>query len=80
MYEKSYNEWFITGENKYWSIDMEKNEKKKFKVEARIIDNKVLGYEYTPLDNNAHPRKDIILVVCGTMLVSIVSILSCTYY
>ena len=42
MYKKLYNKWFITGENKYWSIDLAKNEKKNFKVEARIIDKKFL--------------------------------------
>ena len=27
VYENSYNKWFITGENKYWSIDMVEKEK-----------------------------------------------------
>ena len=78
MYRKSYNNWFITGKKKYWSIDLAKNEKKKFKVEARMIDNKVLGYEYVPLDDNAHLRKYIIRVVDGTMVVSVVGMLICT--
>ena len=43
VYEESYIKWFITSENKYWSIDLEKNEKKNFKVEARMIDNNFLG-------------------------------------
>ena len=44
VYKKSYNKWFITIKNKYWSIDLAEKENKKFKVGARIIDNKVLGY------------------------------------
>ena len=75
VYEKLYNKWFITGENKYWSIDMANNEKKKFKVEAIIVNNKVLGYEDVPLDNHAHLSKDIIHVFDGTMVVYIVGML-----
>ena len=40
VYEKSYNKCFITRENKYRSIDMENNEKNKFKVEPRMMDKK----------------------------------------
>ena len=78
VYKKSYNKWFITGKNKYWSIDLAKNEKKKFKGKAGMIDNKVLGYEDVPLDDHAHLSKDIIHVVDGTMVVSVVVMLSCT--
>ena len=53
-------------------------EQKKFIVEARMIDNKVLGYEDVPLDNHAHLSKDIISVVDGTMVVSVVGMLSRT--
>ena len=78
MYKKSYNKWFITGENKYWSINLAKNEKKKFKVEARIIDEKVLGYEDVPLGDHAHLSKDIIRVIDGTIVLSVVGMLSRT--
>ena len=78
VYEKLYNKWFITGENKYWSIDLAKNEKKPLKVEARMIDKKVLGYEDVPLDNYARLSKDIIRLVDGTVVVYIVGMLTCT--
>ena len=78
VYEKLYNKWFITGENKYWSIDLTKNEKKNYKVEDRTIDNKVLGYGDVPLDDHAHLRKDIIRVVDENMVVSVVGMLSRT--
>ena len=64
--------------NKNWCIDLAKNEKKKLKIEARIIDNKVLGYEDIPLDDHAHLSKDIISVVDGTMVVYVVGMLSRT--
>ena len=80
MYNKSYNKWFITGEKNYWYIDLEKNENKNFKVGARIIDNKVLGYEDVPLGDHVHLSKYIIRVFYGTMVVSIVGILSRTLY
>ena len=75
VYKKLYNKWFTTGEKKYWSMDLAKNEKKKFKVEARMIDNKVLGYEDVLLDSHVHLSKYIIRVVYGTMIVSFVSML-----
>ena len=54
---------------------MAKNENKQFKVETRMIDNKVLGYEDVPLDDHAHLIKDIIRVVDETMMVYIVGML-----
>ena len=76
MYNKSYNKWFITGEKNYWYIDLEKNENKNFKVGARIIDNKVLGYEDVPLGDHVHLSKYIIRLFDGTMVVSLVGIIS----
>ena len=71
VYKKLYNKWFTTGEKKYWSMDLAKNEKKKFKVEARMIDNKVLGYEDVLLDDHANMIKYIIHAVDVTMVVSV---------
>ena len=76
VYKKSYNKWFINVKKKYWYIDLAKNEKKNFKVEDRMIDNKVLGNEDVPLDDHSHLRKDTICVVGGTMVVSAVGMLN----
>ena len=73
-----YNKWFITVEKKNWSIDLAEKVKEKFKVEARMIDNKVLGYAYVPLGDHAYLSKYIISVVDGTMVVSVVGMLSST--
>ena len=43
-----------------------------------MIDNKVLVYEDVPLDDHAHLRKDIIRVVDGTIVVSVVGMISRT--
>ena len=75
VYEKSYNKWFITGENKCWLIDLTKNKTKEFKVEARIIDNKVLVYEDVPIDDHARLSKDIIRVVYSNMVIYVVGML-----
>ena len=43
-----------------------------------MIDNKVLGYEDFPIDDHAHLTKDIIHVVDGIVVVSVVGMLSRT--
>ena len=50
---------------------MAEKEKKKFKIQARIIDNKVLGYEDVLLDDHANMIKYIIHAVDVTMVVSV---------
>ena len=71
-----YNKWFITVEKKNWSIDLAEKVKEKFKVEARMIYNKVLGYEDILLDFHARLSKDIICVIDGTMVVFVVGMIS----
>ena len=78
VYKKSYNKQFITGKNKYWYIDLAEKENKKFKVEAIMIDNKVLRYEDVPIDDHAHLGKYIIRIVNGSIVVYIVGMLSST--
>ena len=78
VYKKSYNKQFITGKNKYWYIDLAEKENKNFKVEAIMIDNKVLGYEDFPIDDHTQLTKDIIHVVDGIVVVSVVGMLSRT--
>ena len=43
-----------------------------------MIYKKVLGYEDVPLDYHAHMRKDIIRVVDGTTVVSVVDTMRST--
>ena len=43
-----------------------------------MIDNKFLGFEDVPLDNHSHLSKDIIRVIDGTIVLSVVGMLSCT--
>ena len=45
-----------------------------------MIDNKILRYEDVPPDDHTYLSKDIIHVVDGTMVVSVVGMLRSTHY
>eukprot|EP00978_Attheya_sp_CCMP212_P038765 scaffold195482_cov45-Attheya_sp.AAC.2 len=72
VFEKSYNKWFMTGEKKKWSPEMAEKEKKKYRVEARMLKEDVLGYEDIDIHENDHRRKDIICIADGSMVVAVV--------
>jgi hypothetical protein len=57
-------------------IGESENKNKKFKLEARMANDKVLGDKDVPLDDHDHLSKDIIRLVDGTMVVSVVDVLS----
>ena len=76
MFEKSYNKWFMTGEKKRWSPEMAENEKNKYRFEARILKEDILGYEDIAVNEIDHRRKDIICISDGSMVVAVVRKLS----
>eukprot|EP00978_Attheya_sp_CCMP212_P020668 scaffold59431_cov46-Attheya_sp.AAC.1 len=47
-------------------------EKKKYRVEARMLKEDVLGYEDVHLHENDHRQKDIIRIADGSMVVAVV--------
>ena len=50
---------------------MEEIEKKKFKFQARMVDDDLLMYVDVPLDNKDHSHKDIARIVDGSMIISV---------
>jgi hypothetical protein len=51
---------------------MEEKEKKKYRVEARMLKEDVLGYEDIEIHDNNHRHKDIVRIADGSMVVSVV--------
>ena len=76
VFEKSYNKWFMTGEKKRWSPEMAEKEKKKYRFEARMLKEDILGYEDIAINEIDHRRKDIIRIADGSMVVAVVGKLS----
>jgi len=72
VYEKSYNKWFMTEKKKKWMPNMEKEEKKKFKFQARMVVDEVGVYVDVSLDDKGHPRNDKVRIVDGAMVVAVV--------
>ena len=51
---------------------MEEKEKTKFKIEARMLSEDVLGYKDVALNASGHRNKDIVRVVDGSMVLAVV--------
>eukprot|EP00978_Attheya_sp_CCMP212_P018892 scaffold52213_cov32-Attheya_sp.AAC.1 len=62
----------MTGDKKKWSPDMAEKEKKKYRVEARMLKEDALGYEDIELHDNDHHRKVIIRIADGGMVIAVV--------
>ena len=64
------------GEKKRWSPEMAEKGKKKYRFEARILKEDILGYEDIAINEIGHRRKDIIRIADGSMVVAVVRKLS----
>ena len=59
-----------------WSPEMAEKEKKKYRFEARMLKEYILGYEDISMNEIDHRRKDIICIADGSMVVAVVGNLS----
>ena len=72
VYDKYLNKWFMTGEKKRWGQSMSKEEKKKYKVGLRMIEEDLVDdYDDVALDSTAFKDKDICKVINGNDIVGV---------
>jgi hypothetical protein len=72
VFDKLYNKWFMTGEKKAWSPLMKDEDKKRYKVRIRMIDDGALWqYDDIPLDGNSYQSKQIYRIVPGNEIVAV---------
>ena len=72
LYEKPYNKWFMSGEKKAWGDKMKTEDKKKYKIAIRMIEEGVLtDFDDVDLTDSRYDIKDIFRIVDGTDIITV---------
>lgn len=72
MYDKYYNKWFMTGENKSWGAAVTKNEKKRYKMAIRMVEDGALDkYDYVCPCGDEYSRKEVFRIVDGNAIIDV---------
>ena len=73
LYDKSYNKWWMTGENQKWSTTMKAEDKKKYKLAVRMVEKGVTEGDYNDVEfgNDNFDLKEVRLVVDGSEITGI---------
>ena len=72
MYDKYYNKWFMTGENKSWGAAVTKNEKKRYKMAIRMVEDGALDkYDYVCPCGDEYSRKEVFRIVDGNTIIDV---------
>jgi len=72
LYDKSYNKWWMSGEEKHWTESMKDEEKKKYKLAVRMLQDGVLeDYDDVPLTSELYNRKEICKLIDGSQVTAV---------
>ena len=72
LYEKSYNKWFVSGENKARGDTMKTEDKKKFKIAIHMIEEGVFtDFDDFDLTDYRYDLKYICRIVDGTDIIAV---------
>ena len=72
VYDKYYNKWFMTAEEKRWGPSVSVTEKKKYKVAIRMVEDGVLEkYDYVSPYDVGYNRKEVFRMVDGAAIIEV---------